>query len=158
MSCSVIIFHVLITCVSFDYVANFKNEWTFIIRDFIVPTNCVLPCLLNNHETPTDFHEFFFLSSYNQSWNHGKPTVKELYAIYTETVNRLGWRKTLGHSIMKSQWGLAIKTLMQKLLTIDKFNKCSFIFQQSRPIECVRHNSFEISMMSSQVVYCSIIL
>ena len=53
---------------------------------------------------------------------------------------------------------VAIKTLMQKLLTIDKFNKRSFVFQQSRPIECVQHNSFEISMMSSQVVYCSVIL
>ena len=60
-------FNVLTTCVSFDYVVNSEYEWNFIMRDFIVPTNYVLPCHPNNHETHTDFHEFFFLSSYNQS-------------------------------------------------------------------------------------------
>ena len=67
MSCSVEMFIVLITRVSFDYVLNFENEWNFIIRDFIVPTNFALPCHPNNHEAPTDFHEFFVLSTYNQS-------------------------------------------------------------------------------------------
>ena len=52
--------------------------------------------------------------------------------------------------------GKVIITLKKKLITIDQFNKCSFIFQQTRPIECAQHNSFESSIMSLQVVYCSI--
>ena len=62
-----LMFNVLTTCVSFDYVVNFENEWNFIIRDFIVPTSCVLPTHPNNYEASKDFHKFFVISSYNQS-------------------------------------------------------------------------------------------
>ena len=34
-----------------------------------------------------------------------------------------------------------IKTSKKKLLTIDQFNKCSFYFEQGRPIECVQDNT-----------------
>ena len=61
MSCSVIMFNVLTTCVSFDYVVNFENEWKFINRDFIVPTSCVLPTHPNNYEASKDFHKFFVI-------------------------------------------------------------------------------------------------
>ena len=64
--CSVVMFHVLTNCVSFDYVVNCENEWDFVIRDFIVPTNCVLPSHPNNHETSTGFCKFFALTSCNQ--------------------------------------------------------------------------------------------
>ena len=49
---------------------------------------------------------------------------------------------------------LNVIILKQKLLTIVKCNKCSFIFQQSRPIEFLQHNSFKIdsSTMFSKVV------
>ena len=59
-------FHVLTTCISLDYDVKNKNEWGFVIRDFIVLSNCVLPSHPNNHETSADFHEFFLLSSYKQ--------------------------------------------------------------------------------------------
>ena len=67
VSCSVVMFNVLITCVSFDCVVNFKNEWDFIIRDFIDPTNCVLPSHPKNFEPSKDFHNFFVVLNYNQS-------------------------------------------------------------------------------------------
>ena len=51
-----------------------------------------------------------------------------------------------------------IKTSKQKLLTINQFNKYSFHFQEALPNECMQHNSFESSLMSSLVVYCLIIL
>ena len=51
-----------------------------------------------------------------------------------------------------------MKASRQKLLTIDQFNKCSFYFEQIRSIECVQPNGFKTSIMSSQVVYCSIVL
>ena len=60
-------FNVLITCVSFDCVVNFENEWNFIIRDFIVLTNSVLPSHPNNYKASKDFHKFLVISSYNQS-------------------------------------------------------------------------------------------
>ena len=42
---------------------------------------------------------------------------------------------------------------------IEKVNKLSIKdFEQARPIEGMQRNSFEGSMVSSQVVYCSIIL
>ena len=42
---------------------------------------------------------------------------------------------------------------------IEKANKFSIEdFEQARPIECMQRNSFEGFIMSSQVVYCSIIL
>ena len=62
-----LMFNVLTTCVSFDYVVNFENEWNFINRDFIVPTSCVLPTHPNNYEASKDFLKFFVISSYNQS-------------------------------------------------------------------------------------------
>ena len=58
----VVMFHVLTSCVSFCYVVNCEKR-DFVIRDFIVPTNCVL--LTNNHETSTDFHKSFVLTNYN---------------------------------------------------------------------------------------------
>ena len=67
MSCSVEMFNALTTSVSFDYVVNFENEWNIIIRDFIFPTNCVLPSHPNNYEASNDFLKFFVISSYNQS-------------------------------------------------------------------------------------------
>ena len=36
-------FHVLTTCVSFDYVVICEIEFHFVIRKVVVPTNCVLP-------------------------------------------------------------------------------------------------------------------
>ena len=63
----VVMFHVLTSCVSFDYVVNCDNNRDFAIRDFIVTTNCVLLTHHNNHETSTDCHKFFVLISYNQS-------------------------------------------------------------------------------------------
>ena len=45
-----------------------------------------------------------------------------------------------------------ITTSKQKLLTEKQFNKCSFVFEHSRPIECAQDNSFESSIMSMQVV------
>ena len=58
MSCSIVMFHVLTSCVSFDYVINNKNDKDFLIRDFNVPTNCVLLRCPNNHETSTGFMNF----------------------------------------------------------------------------------------------------
>ena len=54
MSCSVVMFHVLTTWVSFDCVVHYENESDFVIRDFVVPTNCVLPSHPNSYETFTD--------------------------------------------------------------------------------------------------------
>ena len=51
-----------------------------------------------------------------------------------------------------------VEASKQKLLTIYQFNECSLYFERSRSIECERHNSFESSIMSSQVVYCLIFL
>ena len=51
-----IVFHVLTSCVSFDYAVNRTNERDFVIRDFFVPTNCVLLTHPKNHETSADFH------------------------------------------------------------------------------------------------------
>ena len=67
MSCSIVMFHVLTSCISFDYVTNNENEKNFLIRDFNVPTNCVLLNRPNNDETSIGFYEFFVLASYNQS-------------------------------------------------------------------------------------------
>ena len=72
MSFSAIMFHVLTTYISLDYEINNKSESDFVIRIFIVPTNCVLPSHPNNHETSTGFCKFFVLTGYNQSSNHGK--------------------------------------------------------------------------------------
>ena len=58
-----------------------KKKTHFLHRDFIVPTNCVLPSHPNNYEASKDFNKFFVMSSYNQSWNHGKPTIEKLYVI-----------------------------------------------------------------------------
>ena len=55
VSSSVVMFQILTTCVSFDYVVNCENEWDFVIRNFIVLTNCVLPSHPNNHEISTGF-------------------------------------------------------------------------------------------------------
>ena len=65
---------------------NFMSSWKkktthFLHRAFIVPTNCVLPSHPNNYEASKDFYKFFVMSSYNQSWNHGKPTIEKLYVI-----------------------------------------------------------------------------
>ena len=72
MSCSVVIFHVLTTWVSFDCVVNYENEMDFVIRDFIVPTNCVLRIHHNSYEISIGFCKFFALTDCNQSSNHGK--------------------------------------------------------------------------------------
>ena len=63
----VVMFHVLTSFVSFDYVVTHENERDFVIRNFIVPTNCVILSHSNNHETSTGFYRFFVLTSYNQS-------------------------------------------------------------------------------------------
>ena len=55
-SCSVVLFHVFTSCVSFDYVVNRENKRDFVIRYFIVPTNCVLITDPNNHEIYPHFH------------------------------------------------------------------------------------------------------
>ena len=55
VSCSIVMFYVLTSCVSFDYVVNDENEKDFLIRDFNVPTNCILLSYPNNHETSTGF-------------------------------------------------------------------------------------------------------
>ena len=72
---------------------------------------------------------------------------------YIGTVNKLSRKKNLGRSVIKKGKGVAIKTSKQKLITINQFDKCSFIFQQARPIECAQHNSFNSSIMSSQIVH-----
>ena len=72
VSCSVVMFHVLTSCVSFDYVVNFKKKRDFVMRDFIVLTNYVLITHPNSHEIYTDFHKFLVLTSYTRSLNHGK--------------------------------------------------------------------------------------
>ena len=43
VSCSVMMFHVFTTCVSFDYVVICEIELHFVIRKVVIPTNCVLP-------------------------------------------------------------------------------------------------------------------
>ena len=55
-----------------DCVVNYENESDFVIRDFIVPTNCVYPSHPNNHEISTGFCKFFSITDCNQSSNHGK--------------------------------------------------------------------------------------
>ena len=62
-------FHVLTTWVSFDCVVHYENESDFVIRDFVVPTNCVLPSHPNSYETFTDFCKFFALTGCNQCSN-----------------------------------------------------------------------------------------
>ena len=74
-------FHVLTTWVSFGCVVNYENELHFVIRDFIVPINCVLPIHRNNHEISTGFCKFFALTGCNQSSNHGKIYSKKIYVI-----------------------------------------------------------------------------
>ena len=69
---SAIMFHVLTTYISLDYEINNRSESDFVIRDFFVPTNCVLPGHPNNHETSTGFCKSFALTGCNQSLNHGK--------------------------------------------------------------------------------------
>ena len=40
---------------SFNSGVNHKNKRDFLIRDFIVPTSCVLVIYPNNHEASTGF-------------------------------------------------------------------------------------------------------
>ena len=77
---------------------------------------------------------------------------------FMENVNELSGKETLGRSVIIKPKGRMIKTSKQKRLTIDQFNKCSFNFEQARPIECAEHDSFESAIMPLQVKYCSIVL
>ena len=56
---------------------------------------------------------------------------------------------------LPSKVGISFQ-IMEKF-TVRKFYEIQY-FQQARPIERLQHNGFESSIMSSQVVYCSIIL
>ena len=75
------------------------------------------------------------------------------------TVNKL-FRKDSFRTFCpkKGQREWMIEASKRKLLTIYQFNECSFYFEHGRPFECEQQNSFESSIMSSQVVYCLIFL
>ena len=59
-----------------------------------------------------------------------------------ETVSKLSLKKNFRtfHHEKAKRVGDQDFEAKQKLLTIDQINKCSFIFQHSRPIECAQHN------------------
>ena len=118
-----------------------------------------LPSHPNIHETSTGFCNFFALTSYNPSW---KNLQSKKFMSFIETVNKLSLKENFGaFHHKKPTGGQVINTLKQNLLTIDQFNKWSFNFEQTRPVECAQHRRFESSIMSlqiSQVVYSSSIL
>ena len=146
----------IVRWVSFDYVVNRANERDIVIRDSFVPTNCLLLTHPTNHETYADFHEFFY--KLHSVWKLFNLQSKNCHNVtYRNRKLHLSEGKLQDEPSWKSQRGLVIETSpKKKLLMIDQFKKCSFDFEQARPIECSQHNSFESSIMSSQVVYCSI--
>ena len=80
-----------------DCVVNYENESDFEIKDFIVPTNCVLPSHPNNHETSTGFCKFFAITGCNQSSNHRK--------IYSQKENF----RTFHHEKVNGTWRLRLR-------------------------------------------------
>ena len=68
LSCEVVMFHVLRSCVLFDYVVNPENELDFVIRDFspiqaggntLYPPYCSFPCYAETAcSTPIKLSDF----------------------------------------------------------------------------------------------------
>ena len=108
-----------------------KKTKDFVLRDFIVPTNYVLLSHTNNYEASKDFHKFFVLLSDNQSWNHGKPIIEKLYAMYKNRKQARSELKLWDIPSWESPRALPIKTSKQKHLPIDKNLQMFFLFWTS---------------------------
>ena len=88
-----LMFHVLTTCVSFDYVVNCKNEWDFVILDFIVPTNCVSASHPDNHETSTGFCKYLPSQVAISVEIMEKHTYRKFYVMYRHSKQVFSERK-----------------------------------------------------------------
>ena len=95
-----------------NFMSSWKKAKDFVLRDFVVPTNYVLLSHTNNYEASKDFHNFFVLSSNNQSWNHGKPTIEKLYVIYRnhKQARSEGNIGTFQHEKAREAWWLKLQS------------------------------------------------